>query len=197
MKTAFRLQASEYDCVPTTALNALSYLYERNEIPPLAIQRIFMYCLDSISTRQAVGHGTSTYAVQLFGNFLNAYRHKTFITSATYISGTEVHLAQNNQIARTLNANGAALLNVSTGSKLSHYILALYLDDSWLYAFDPYPKMQRKANNGNYEYMPQDHGQAPNVRIHRTWLDTHSNKGAFRFGSSTQREALLIQKTGV
>jgi len=194
MKVPFRLQVSEYDCVPTTALNALSYLYEREEIPPLAIQRIFMYCLDSVSPRQSIGHGTSPYAVQLLGNWLNEFRYKKFITSTTYINKEEVHLSNNNKISRTLNANGAALLRIKTPGNSWHYILGLEIDDSWLYAFDPYPKTSRSNSSGNFEFLKQEHGQSPNIRIHRSWLDTFSNKSSYRFGTKNEREALLLER---
>jgi hypothetical protein len=195
MKTPFRHQASEYDCVPTTALNALSYLYLRNEIPPVAIQRIFMYCLDSVSTRQGVGHGTSSYAVQLFGNWLNSFKLKQFSNETEYICGPEVHLAQNNKISRCLNSDGVALLNVTTQTQFTHYILGLAVQDSWIYAFDPYPKSARANKVGKYEYIVPDHGQAANVRIDRSWMDTLSSKGSFRFGVASAREALLIWRT--
>lgn len=194
MKVPFRQQVSEYDCVPTTALNALSYLYERNEIPPLAIQRIFMYCLDSVTTRQNIGHGTSPYAVQLLGNWLNEFRHKKFQNISMYITGEDVHLSNNNKIARTLNANGAALLRIKTLGTSWHYILGLQVDDSWLYAFDPYPKTARSNSPGNYEFLTQEHGQSPNIRIHRTWIDALSNKASYRFGTKNEREALLLQR---
>lgn len=196
MKVPFRLQASEYDCVPTTALNALSYLYKREEIPPLAIQRIFMYCLDSVSPRQNIGHGTSTYAVQLFGNWLNEFKCKKFQNMATYITGEDVHLLNNNKITRTLNASGAALLRIKTAGTSWHYILALHIDDCWLYAFDPYPKSVRSNSRGNYEFLKQEKGQSPNIRIHRSWIDTLSNKSSYRFGTKNEREALLIERIG-
>ena len=34
MKIPLRYQMSEYDCGPTSMLNAISYLFEREEIPP-------------------------------------------------------------------------------------------------------------------------------------------------------------------
>jgi hypothetical protein len=197
MKVPFRFQVSEYDCVPTTALNALSYLYKREEIPPLAIQRIFMYCLDSVSPRQNVGHGTSPYAVQLLGNWLNEFKHKNFETIATYITGEDVHLSKNNSIARTLNAKGAALLRIKSLRNTWHYILGLRVDDSWLYAFDPYPRTTRSNSPGKYEFLKQEDGQDPNIRIHRSWIDVLSNNDRYRFGTKNERESLLLQRKKV
>ena len=122
MRVPFRFQASEYDCVPTTLLNALNYLCDRESVPPIAIQRIFMYCLDTVTSRQGLGHGTSGYAVKLFANWLNEYQTKNFRIDARYISGREVHLSQNNLIAQTLNNNGAVALRVKSTGRQWHYI---------------------------------------------------------------------------
>jgi len=196
MRTPFRQQVSEFDCVPTTALNALSYLYDRNEIPPLAVQRIFMYCLDSVSPRQNHGHGTTPYAIQLFGNWLNDFRTKKFRNEATYIEGDQVNLRNNNALARTLNRRGAAMLRVKgDGKNLWHYILGLRLEGEWLYAFDPYPRPRKKSPPNSYEFLGEAKGQEPNLRIQRAWLDTLSNKEPYRLGSQTEREALLLLRT--
>ena len=46
MKNPLRYQISEYDCGPTSLLNAISFLFEREEIPPEVIRNIMLYCLD-------------------------------------------------------------------------------------------------------------------------------------------------------
>ena len=40
MKIPLHYQMSEYDCGPTTMLNAISYLFEVEEIPPEVIRNI-------------------------------------------------------------------------------------------------------------------------------------------------------------
>jgi len=47
MKIPLRYQMTEYYCGPTSMLNAISYLFERNEIPPDVPKYIMMYCLDT------------------------------------------------------------------------------------------------------------------------------------------------------
>lgn len=195
MKVPFRFQASEYDCVPTTLLNALNYLCARGAIPPLAIQRIFMYCLDTVTSQQGLGHGTSEYAVQLFAHWLNEYQTKAkdFRIRARYISGKEVHLSQNNLIAQTLNDHGAVALRVKSTGRQWHYILCLRLDSELLYAFDPYPKQANK-NKRNYRFEKWPGEQEYNLVIRREWLDTQSNNNPYQLGSYSEREALLLTK---
>ena len=45
MKSPLHYQISEYDCGPTTLLNALNFLFEREEIPPDIIRNIMLYYL--------------------------------------------------------------------------------------------------------------------------------------------------------
>lgn len=40
MKNPLRYQLSEYDCGPTSMLNALAFLFEREDIPPEAVRNI-------------------------------------------------------------------------------------------------------------------------------------------------------------
>ena len=43
MKTPLRYQFSEYDCGPTSLQNALSFLFDREEIPPEVLRGISLY----------------------------------------------------------------------------------------------------------------------------------------------------------
>ena len=46
MKTPLRYQMTEYDCGPTTMMNAISCLFDREDIPPEIARNIMLYCLD-------------------------------------------------------------------------------------------------------------------------------------------------------
>lgn len=194
MKTQFRQQVSEYDCVPTTFVNALSYLFERHEIPPIVVQRMYLYCFDSLSARQNIGHGTSGLAVQLLGQWLGSYRHKGFRLEAAYYSGAAVHLRQGNPISRCLTAGGVGLLCVTHQGGTFHYILAISLSDGWLQCYDPYQRTSRSNRPNCYEYIQGGEPHSPNLRIACSWLNTKSNKGQFHLGSITERECLLLQR---
>lgn len=56
-------QISEYDCGPTSMLNAIIYLFDRDEIPPEVIRNTMLYCLDCYSKEGIPGkRGTSRAA---------------------------------------------------------------------------------------------------------------------------------------
>lgn len=74
MKNPLHYQLSEYDCGPTSMLNAVSYLFERDEVPPEIIRNIMLYCLDCYSTEGVAGkNGTSRMAMMFLSNWLNGF----------------------------------------------------------------------------------------------------------------------------
>ena len=194
MKTPFRQQASEYDCVPTTFLNAVSYLFERSEIPPLVIQRIYLYCLDSLSSHHRIGHGTTGIAVHLLGNWLNEYKYKKFRLSSEYCSCDSVHLRKGSKLTKCMNGQGVALLRVTLEENYWHYILGLSVKDGWLYCYDPYKRTSRSNLANQYEFLEEDRLHGPNLRIKCEWLDKLSNQGKYRFGIKSERECLLLER---
>ena len=55
MKTPLHYQMTEYDCGPITVMNAIIYLFEREQIPPDLIRNIMLYCLDGYGAEGAPG----------------------------------------------------------------------------------------------------------------------------------------------
>ena len=74
MKNPLHYQLSEYDCGPTSMMNAIAYLFEREEIPPEAVRNMMLYCLDCHSKEGIPGkRGTSRAAMMFLSNWLNEY----------------------------------------------------------------------------------------------------------------------------
>lgn len=46
MKVPLRFQNTEYDCGTTSFVNALAYLYDREDIPVELLKAIYRYTLD-------------------------------------------------------------------------------------------------------------------------------------------------------
>jgi len=65
MKIPLRFQITEYDCGTTSLINALVYLFEREEIPVTLLKAIHRYTLDAEGENGIVGEGgTSTKAIE-------------------------------------------------------------------------------------------------------------------------------------
>ena len=57
MKNPLRFQTTEYDCATTTIINALSYLYEREELPIELVKAVYEYTLDEMDQEGILGKG--------------------------------------------------------------------------------------------------------------------------------------------
>ena len=55
MKNPLRYQMTEYDCGPTSLLNAVSFLFEREQIPPELVRSVMLFCLDCFGADGAAG----------------------------------------------------------------------------------------------------------------------------------------------
>jgi hypothetical protein len=51
MKIPLSYQRTEYDCGPTSFLNAISFLFHREDIPPDVLRYVMMYTLDSYNDK--------------------------------------------------------------------------------------------------------------------------------------------------
>lgn len=191
METPFRMQVSEYDCVPTTFINAISFLFDRKKIPADVVKHVYLYSLDTVDGLGKTGHGGTTWeAIQLVGTWLKNRRHsKKFPINTEYIWGENVHLGHGNKIVRCLNKGGVVLCNICL-DQCWHYILALKADKHFIYFFDTYPP---KVNpNAEVELLETNYFE-PNLRISRTWLDGNYDH-PYRFGKVENRECLLMWK---
>lgn len=198
MKVPFRQQVSEYDCVPTTFINALCYLFHRQEIPPFVVHRIFKECLDYEACR-----GTSDRAIRDLSHWLNNYKDKgfkRFAIEAKYLYGKQVHLKESSKIIRCINANGAALMSVHTCYNAWHYILGFRYEEGWLHCYDPHPHSKRFIKDDAVQFIETTGHHAPNLMIRSDWLDKNFIKAKklddrkYVLGCHDDRECLLLNR---
>ena len=201
MKVPFRQQATEYDCVPTTLINGLCYLFSRREFPPFIIQRVYKDCLDVESFR-----GTTGQAIRNIGFWLNNYRehsYKKFAVKSKYLSGKQVHVRNSSKILSCIDSKGAAVLRIHMYRYLWHCVLAIHYDDHWLYCYDPLPRVRKYLYSDDVQIIEPAGQQTPNLRIKRDWLEHDpyheetSSERKYVFGSIDDRECLLLNRIEV
>ena len=202
MKVPFRQQASEYDCVPTSLLNGLSYLFDKKEIPPSVIQRIYKNSLDQLEYS-----GTSGRAIEEISYMLSGYaeaKYKSFRVKSDFIVGSQVHLRQKSKIIDCIKSKGVALLRVHLTLDDWHYILAFDTDDEWLYCFDPSPSSKKYLNDLDVIFVKRACNQDPNLIINYKWLEKAAEIEDFSeskisdhkyiFGPKSERRCLLLNR---
>ncbi len=138
MNIPLRYQISDYDCGPTTMLNAISYLFPREAIPPEVIRNIMLYSLDCYGQDGCSGkRGTSCAAMMFLSNWLNGFGEigQLDVTSR-YLSGQSVQLGSSSLVEDALRRGGAVVARIFLDEW--HYVLLTGVEEDMVLVFDPY-----------------------------------------------------------
>jgi len=195
MYVPLHYQVSEYDCVPIAFINAVCYLFERQEIPPMVIRHIYLYTLDTVGRGGRLGsRGTSRHAVRLLGHWLSSYKFKKFSVDTEFLLHEEVHLRTGNRIFECLEQGGIALCNIQLGGREEHYLMLIKVEDGWVHCFDPYLRISMRGLKNYVRMLKNEDGRSANLKIRIEWMDTEERL-RFCLGPVSLRECLLIWRT--
>ena len=191
-KTPLSYQITEYDCGLTTILNALRYLFKREEIEPRALKIITEYTLDKTNSEGEIGKGgTSIYAMEYLSKWFNEISNISNMKLETkIIKGKKVN-TNNEELIECLNNGGVAILSVWLSEE--HYVLCTKIDEKYAYLFDPYYLNINYCDNDDACEIIKDRPFEFNRKVDRTRLDEMSRKD-FSFVDGKKREMLVINK---
>ena len=191
MKIPLRYQNTEYDCGTTSFINALAYLYDREDVPVELIKAVYKYTLDVENEEGIVGKGgTSRKHAELLARYFSKYanENKDFNISCKVLSKEEVNLEE---MKETVDNNGVIIARCF--QDVEHYVLITKIDDNFAYIFDPY-------------YLEEDHyynDEDVAIVLHETFthnrivkierLFDESNKD-FSLLKESDREVILINR---
>lgn len=191
MKNPLHYQLTEYDCGPTTMMNAVSYLFEREDIPPEIIRNIMLYCLDCYGEGGEPGKsGTSRMAMYFLSGWLCQFaRIKSLPIRTKYLSGKSVYLGRESQINDALHRGGAVVLRLIY--EVEHYVLLTGEKDGLIYMFDPY------YEDDSYQYDEPDIQMVWNhpCQYNRLVPEKYFNREGtttYALGPEPDREAVLL-----
>ena len=188
MQNPLRYQMTEYDCGPTSMLNAVSYLFPREEIPPELLRSVMLYCLDCFGTDGSSGKcGTSCMAMMFLSSWLNGFGQAGHLpVSSQYLSGKEVNFSQNGRLRDALHRNGAAVVRVDFEGW--HYVLLTGIQGNFVYFFDPYYRAESFQDPALQ--MDADNPFAYNRIVPTCYFE--AEEGIYAFGPAEGREAVLL-----
>lgn len=189
MKNPLRYQLSEYDCGPASMLNAVSYLFERKEIPPEVIRNIMLYCLDCHSKEGIPGkRGTSRAAMMFLSNWLNEYGELDILPiNCEYLSGKNVFIGEGSRIDQALRHGGAAVVRLYL--EVPHYVLMTGMKENKVLLFDPY--YWEKEYPQKDILIVNDHPCAYNRVVPVSYFNQESQE-IYSLGPINEREAVLL-----
>lgn len=191
MKNPLSYQSTEYDCGPVTLINAINFLFDREDIPPEIVKTITLYCLDGYGELGEAGKsGTSALAMVFISNWLNQYgKMKRFPVYTTILPPEEIHMDQNSRIAECLQQGGAAMVRVILEG--GHYVLLTGIDEEFVYLFDPY------YDEVDYHEGIEIIENAPKSANRKVRIDIFNGEGEsdYSFGPVEARECMLLYNT--
>ena len=131
MKVPLRYQNTEYDCGTTSFVNALAYLYDREDVPVELLKAIYKFTLDVEDKNGIEGKGgTSRKHAQLLAKYFVEYANNN---KCKILYGENVTLEK---MKNSLNDNGVIIARCWQDTE--HYILITKIDENFAYLFDPY-----------------------------------------------------------
>ena len=136
MKVPLRYQNTEYDCGTTSFVNALAYLYDREDIPIELLKTIYKFTLDVEGKDGIEGTGgTSRKHAELLAKYFIEYANKNdkFDINCIILNGKDVTLEK---MKKALEDNGVIIARCWQDTE--HYVLITKIDDTFVYIFDPY-----------------------------------------------------------
>ena len=189
MKNPLLYQRSEYDCGPTAMLNGISYLFDREEIPPEIIRNIMLYCLDCYGADGVSGKsGTSCTAMMFLSNWLNGFGQAGHLPiSSLYLSGEAVNFRQDGLLRDALRRGGAAVVRLDLEGW--HYVLLTDIREDRVCLFDPYYRAEPFSDRELQ--MVHDHPDAYNRIVPVRYLEREARE-VYALGPVQGREAVLL-----
>lgn len=189
MKNPLRYQLTEYDCGPSSLLNALSFLFEREALAPEIIKNIMLFSLDAYGADGFSGKNGTTHAAMMFlSQWLNGFGKTGRLSiESRYIAKEEVNLSSGSALRDALARKGAAVVRLDLEGW--HYVLLTGFRDGQVYLFDPYYRQDdiplpdvRTVYDHEYEY----NRIVPAGRMDSTEIVPYA------FGPYETREAVLL-----
>jgi len=189
MKTPLRFQVTEYDCGTVSLYNAISYLFEREEIPAQLLRIIHKYTLDCYDEKGNPGQGgTSRESIYKIANWITKYTNdNNFGMYCEKLDGNEITFEK---ISNCLKNKGCVFVRVwlETG----HYVIITKINKNKAYIFDPYYLDKNKYKDKEVKIVlnkPFTHNRT--VSVNRLFGKT---KKDFSMGENDKRECVLMYR---
>lgn len=189
MKNPLHYQLSEYDCGPTTLLNAISFLFEREEIPPEIIRNIMLYSLDCYGSDGFSGKsGTSCMAMMFLCNWLQGFgKTGKLSVSGRYLTGKSVYIGNDSTVNDALHCGGAVVIRLYYD--VAHYVLLTGAEDEKIRMFDPY--FQAEPFEQKDILLTKEQPFAYNRIVPFSYFNRQSQE-LYALGKTEEREAVLL-----
>lgn len=193
MKNMLCYQSTEYDCGPTTIVNAIRFLFKRQEIPPALIKGIWMYCNDTYNDQGHVGkRGTSKAAIRFMAHWLTRFGEGYQMPlKAEYAEEDDALILPESRTYRCLEEGGVALMRFWSAGYGHYVLLTTLVGGDRIGLFDPYDEPDDTV--ADLPGLTNVHDQPCRMnRIVTLDILNRTDKTDYAMGTPDLRENLLI-----
>lgn len=194
MKNALIYQTTEYDCGPTSITNAMRFLFEREEIPPIVLKSIWTMGVDTFAEGGEPGKaGTSKAAMRYIAAWFECYAEKCgFPLKAAFLDMDYARIEKGSMTWRCLERGGCAVVRVWHGHTGHYVLLTQLVSDAIVGLFDPYDGVPDPGDpDRRYIY---DDPRRKNREV-RSDIFNRTDDVDFAMGEPERREVLLLWRT--
>ena len=188
MKIPLRFQITDFDCGTVSLQNAISFLFDREDIPAALVRAISLYTLDCYDSEGNLGQGgTSIEAVNMMCRWISDFASKNdFGIKCNHLENKKVEL---DIIKNCLKKNGCVLLRTYLDG--DHYVLVTDCDDEYVYVWDPYYLEEKYYDKEKNVLIELNQPFKYNRKILITRFNSHMRKD-FALGPYNKRECVLF-----
>ncbi len=190
MRTPLRYQVTEYDCGTVSLLNAVCYLFKRDEIPTELVKAIHMYTIDCYDYE---GNKSNDWMPNESINKMckwisNCSEKYDFKLNAIYLKGEEVNYKNIESCVRK-----GGVVFIRCWREESQYVIINNINELNTYIFDSYYCEDEEYEKDNdvrvIQSKPAEYNRI--VRTDRLFSET---KKDYSLGVISDRECVLMSK---
>jgi hypothetical protein len=192
MKIPLRYQVSEFDCGTVSLLNAVSYLFERKNIPVELVRSIHLYTIDCYDS---AGYKSNDWMAnesisKMCSWITNCSVKNDFKLDCVYLAGEQVTY---DNLIKCIRKDGVVF--IKCWREELQYLIITNMNELNTYVFDPYYQDDDAYDKDEevriVQSKPFDYNRI--VRTDRLFSENHKD---FCLGSIKNRECVLMNRKG-
>lgn len=191
MKIPLRFQITEFDCGTVALQNAISYLYDRENVPAELVRAISIYTVNCYDEKGNISDaGNSRDIMNMMTSWVDEFVNKyDFGLSCKRVLGERVDIQD---IKRCVDGNGCVLLRTYQNNN-NHFVIITKMDEDFVYMWDSYYLGETYYDNERKIAIVFNKPFHYNRRVSISRL-LEANTKDFALGPYENRECLLFNR---
>lgn len=194
MKNQLICQTTNYDCGPTSITNAMRFLFEREEIPPVILKSIWTMGIDTFAEDGEPGkEGTSKASMRYMAAWFECFSQKCHFPLKTMFLDMEyAAVGKGSLVWKCLERGGCAVVRCWHGKKGHYVLLTQLVSDEVIGLFDPFDE-GAQGDEANCRFVSGD--PCRKNREVRADVFNRTEVVNYAMGEPERREVLLFWRS--